>query len=93
VTDCTYFGIYFTVMDSISFGDIYSMLPISGALWVVCVISALVFAVHSGILFWHWKLYSTGKFTTMGNMLLYLSVGIGLLFVMTASILWYSLTV
>ncbi len=66
-------------------------LPVGGTLLGVFGITAFVFSIYSAVLLWHWRMYSTGKFTTAANMLVFLSVGIGLLLVMVFSIAWYSL--
>lgn len=66
-------------------------LPIGGVLLAIFGVTAFVFSVYSAVLLWHWRMYSTGKFTTAANMLVFLSVGIGLLLVMVFSIAWYSL--
>lgn len=66
-------------------------LPIGGVLLTIFGVTAFVFSIYSAVLLWHWRMYSTGKFTTAANMLVFLSVGIGLLLVMVFSIAWYSL--
>lgn len=66
-------------------------LPVGGVLLAVFGLTAFVFSVYSAVLLWHWRMYSTGKFTTATNMLVFLSVGIGLLLAMVLSIAWYSL--
>lgn len=43
-------------------------------LWVALLIAVLAFVVFSLVLIWHWKKYSTGKYTTYGSILVYLVV-------------------
>jgi len=78
-------------MQSISFPVLLETLPIEIILWVIFGGVLLVFGSFSAVLLWHWKLYSTGKFTTVSNMILYLAVSAGLLTMMILSIFWYSL--
>ncbi len=73
-----------------NFTDLLNNLPIETILWLILGVVVITFGVYSAILLWHWKLYSTGKFTTVGNMIVYLSVGAGFIFVMILSILGYS---
>ena len=69
-----------------AFSSVLSMLvPISMLLWGVVALVAIVFCIFSAIMFWHWKLYSTGRFTTVTSMTAYLVVGFGLLGVMVGS--------
>jgi hypothetical protein len=79
-------------MESVSAIQIFKAIPMTPVLWVIFGISVLIFTLYSGMLLWHWKLYSTGKFTTVSNALLYLSVSIGFIFVMGFSIIWYSIS-
>ncbi len=65
-------------------------LPIENMLWFVFGAVLLVFGIFSAVLLWHWKLYSTGKFTTVSNMFVYLGVSAGLFTVMAFSIIWLS---
>jgi len=51
-------------------------------LWIGFAAAVLVFGLYSAILLWHWKEYSTGKFTTVANMFIYVGVGGGLLALM-----------
>jgi hypothetical protein len=69
-----------------------SALPLDLVLWTVVLFSIIVFAIYSAILLWHWKEYSTGKFTTVANMVVYLSVGSGCLAVMALSAFWFGLS-
>lgn len=78
-----------STMEGVSYEKIFTALPIENILWVVFGVTLILFAVFSSVLLWHWKLYSTGKFTTVSNMMLYLGVSAGLLFIMILSILWY----
>jgi hypothetical protein len=77
-------------MDSTAFTKIIETLPIESILWVVLGISVIVFGLYSSILLWHWKIYSTGKFTTISNMFVYLGVGGGFIAIMALSIIWFS---
>jgi hypothetical protein len=77
-------------MKDISFDNFLKVLPIELILWVMLGVVVIIFGIYSAILLWHWKLYSTGKFTTVGNMVMYLSVGAFLIFVMILSIFGYS---
>jgi hypothetical protein len=77
-------------MKSFSFVDLLNNLPIEIILWFILGATVIVFGIYSAILFWHWKLYSTGKFTTVSSMIVYLSVGAGLILVMILSIFGYS---
>jgi hypothetical protein len=70
--------------------QILETFPVELVLWSVFGVTLLAFGVYSAILFWHWNAYSTGKYTTVSNMILYLSVSAVLLFVMISSVLWYS---
>jgi hypothetical protein len=78
-------------MQETPYQTLLETLPIDTILWVVFGITVIGFGIFSATLFWHWKLYSTGKYTTVGNMVLYLTVSAGLIFVMISSIIWYSL--
>jgi hypothetical protein len=66
-------------------------LPFDLILGGVLVAVLVVFAVFSAILFWHWRTYSTGRFTTATNMLLYLGVGTAFVVAMAASTLIYTM--
>lgn len=66
-------------------------LPVDLILWGILAAVLIVFNVFSAILLWHWRTYSTGRFTTVANMLLYVGVGAGLLVAMAISALSYSL--
>ena len=44
-------------------------------LTILFLIALIFFAVYSAILFWQWKRYSTGRYTTPAYMLVYLAVG------------------
>ena len=65
--------------------------PLDAILWIGLIVAVVVFGVYSAILLWHWKEYSTGKFTTVANMGVYLSVGGGLLVTMALAAVWSSL--
>jgi DNA-binding transcriptional regulator of glucitol operon len=75
-------------MGSMQFG---TALPLGTILLIGFVLAIIVFCVYTAIVFWHWKEYSTGKFTTVANMGMYLLVGFGLLCVMGISTFWYLL--
>jgi hypothetical protein len=68
-----------------------SDLPFDLVLWGVFAGVLIVFNMFSAVLFWHWRTYSTGRFTSMTNLLMYLGVGICLLLVMAFSALSFSL--
>lgn len=78
-------------MQDVSIPKLLEALPVEIILWVIFGITLLLFGIFSAVLLWHWKLYSTGKFTTVSNMLLYLGVSAGFLVIMILSIFWYSL--
>ncbi|HCC04771.1 TPA: hypothetical protein DEP58_00515 [Patescibacteria group bacterium] len=78
-------------MKDISFPVLLESLPIEIILWAIFGGILIIFGAFSAILLWHWKIYSTGKFTTVSNMVLYLSVSAGFLAIMIISIFWYSL--
>jgi hypothetical protein len=63
-------------------------IPMESVLWLVFAAVVLGFGIYSVILLWHWKEYSTGRFTTVANMFVYLGVGVGLLVVMALSTVW-----
>ncbi|MBP9750115.1 MAG: hypothetical protein KBD21_05295 [Candidatus Pacebacteria bacterium] len=65
------------------------VLPIDLALWIGIIVAVVVFGIYSAVLLWHWKEYSTGRFTTVANMLVYLGVGAGCLIVMALATTWY----
>jgi len=60
-------------------------------LWIGITVMMILFGIYSAILLWHWKEYSTGKFTTVANMLIYVGVGGGFLLIMALAALWYGL--
>lgn len=79
-------------MESVSFVTIFSAIPFDLIMWSLFGIAALIFGLFSAVLFWHWRVYSTGKFTTIGNLLVFLCVGAGFLVIMLLSTFWYSYT-
>ena len=79
-------------MDTQTFSQVVETIPVGPVLWVVLGITFIVFGVYSVILLWHWNEYSTGKFTTITNMVTYGTVGVGLLALMVLSATWYSLS-
>jgi len=80
------------VLDMQGVSDVFSALPIGAILWAFLGIVFIVYGVYSAIMLWHWKEYSTGKYTTVANMFVYLGVSGGLLFLMFLSASWYSLS-
>jgi len=54
--------------------EVLEAVPFDYVMWGVLGVTLIVFGVYSAVLFWHWKMYSTGKYTTMSNMTLYLTV-------------------
>lgn len=60
-------------------------------LWVALLLVVLVFVVFSLVLIWHWKKYSTGKYTTYGSILAYLIVSGGCIGAMATGALMVSL--
>lgn len=64
--------------------------PVAGLLWIVLGIVFITFGIFSTLMLWHWREYSTGKYTTTVNMTVYLAVGFGLLIVMALAASWYS---
>ncbi len=86
-----YNKIYMKFEENFSIITLLNSLPIDIMLWIILGGIVLVFGVFSSILFWHWRLYSTGKFTTIGNMIVYLSVGACFIFIMFLSIVWHSI--
>lgn len=71
--------------------EILGTIPIASVLWMVLGGTIIIFALYSSILLWHWKTYSTGKFTTVSNMFVYLSVSGGFILMMILAIVWFSL--
>jgi len=71
--------------------EFVAALPIDLILWAAFGFILIVFAVYSLVLLWHWKEYSTGRFTTTMNMFVYLGVSLGCLALMALAALWYSL--
>ncbi len=82
---------YMKFEENFSIVALLNSLPIDIILWIALGVIVLIFGIFSSILFWHWRLYSTGKFTTVANMIVYLSVGAGFIFIMLLSIVWRSL--
>jgi len=82
--------VYNLYMEEKTVLDVLEMLPIATIMWVVLGIVVVVFMIFSSILFWHWRMYSTGKFTTISNMVMYLTVSALFIVLMTASIITYS---
>ena len=71
--------------------EVFAMLPIGTILWVFLGVVFIVYGIHSAIMLWHWKEYSTGKYTTVTNMFMYLGVSAGFLFLMFLATSWYSI--
>ena len=70
--------------------DLLKDIPFDYGMWGVLGITLIVFGVYSAILLWHWRVYSTGKFTTVGNMLLYIGVSLLFICIMVFSALAYT---
>ena len=70
--------------------ELFKSLPIDIILWAIFGITLIVFGVYSAVLLWHWKIYSTGKFTTVSNMVLYLIVSAVFLSIMIFSAVYYT---
>ena len=73
-----------------SISSVFEVIPVDLVLWGVLGVTVIVFGIYSIILFWHWNMYSTGKYTTVSNMILYVSVSAVLLLIMISSAAWYS---
>ncbi len=67
------------------------LIPLDLVLFGVTGIALIAFLAWSGLLFWHWQLYSTGKYTTMGTFIVYLSVSGALLTLMGLSAFWFAI--
>ena len=78
-------------METAAVTSTISALPMGGILWSVLALLFIVFGLYSVVLLWHWKEYSTGKYTTVANMTIYLGVGLGLLALMLLATLWYTM--
>ncbi len=59
-------------------------------LWIITGCAIIAFSLVSAVFLWHWKQYSTGRYTTVVTMAVYLGVGGGLLGLMSLAALWYS---
>jgi hypothetical protein len=68
------------------------LFPLGLVLVGVLGVLLIAFAIFSAIMFWHWKAYSTGKFTTMATMFTYLVVSGGFIVAMALAVTWYALT-
>jgi len=77
-------------MNSVSLTDVLSVLPLETILWSILGLLFVGFAFYSMILLWHWKAYSTGRFTTVASMFTYLVVGSVLLAIMALAVVWLS---
>jgi len=77
-------------MEQMEFGVLLNALPVDLILWGVLGVVVLVFGVYSAVLLWHWKIYSTGRFTSAANMFVYLGVSAGFLMLMVLAATWYS---
>lgn len=77
-------------MDTQALSRIVETIPVGPVLWVVLGATFIVFGAYSVVLLWHWNEYSTGKFTTIANMVTYLAVGFGFLALMVLSTVWYT---
>lgn len=77
-------------MDTVSLMTALESFPVVNILWILLGVTVIVFGVYSTVLLWHWNKYSTGKFTTVTNMFVYLGVSGGFILMMLLSILWFS---
>ena len=82
---------YTIYMDTGMSVKIFELFPMELTLWLVLGVVFIIFGIFSSILLWHWKTYSTGKFTTVSNMLIYIGVAGGFILMMILSVLWFSL--
>lgn len=67
-------------------------LPLDLVLWGLIAVFLVGFTVFSGILIWHWQMYSTGKYTTVTTIVVYLGVSTAFFALMCLSALWYALS-
>jgi|GEM_PF-3015742 len=65
-------------------------LPLDLIMWGLFGIVLIIYAIYSLIMLWHWKEYSTGKYTTVANMFMYVGVSVGFLAMMALAATWYS---
>jgi uncharacterized membrane protein len=79
-------------MEQINAGALVEALPIDLILWGLLGVLIIGFGIYSAVLLWHWKLYSTGKFTTVANMFIYLGVSVGFIVLMVLAATWYTLS-
>ena len=70
--------------------EVLEAIPFDYIMWGVLGVTLIVFCVYSAVLLWHWNIYSTGKFTTVSNMMLYLGVSGLFLAIMALSALAYT---
>lgn len=71
--------------------EMLGLIPVGQILWGLSILAGLLFLIHAAIMTWHWREYSTGAYTSVANMLVYLGVGLGFVVLMLLSSLWYSL--
>lgn len=83
--------VYTEHMDQGMYAAILNEVPFGIILWGVLGLMIVVFCIFSAILLWHWKVYSTGRFTTVATMFTYLGVSGGLLALMALSAMWFTL--
>ncbi len=77
-------------MQEVPLMEILHTIPIGYVMWGVFGVTLIIFSVYSAILIWHWRVYSTGKFTTVSNLLLYLGVSMLFIAIMAFSAFAYS---
>lgn len=73
-------------------GQVIANAPVQEVLWVCLSIAFIIYGIFSVIMIWHWNEYSTGKYTTLANMVVYLAVSAGLFALMIFATSWYSLS-
>jgi hypothetical protein len=79
-------------MELSGLGTMFASLPLGGILWSLLGLTFIVFGIYSVVMLWHWKEYSTGKYTTAANMFVYLGVSVGFIMLMFLAASWYSLS-
>jgi hypothetical protein len=79
-------------MEPVDMQGALDALPIDIILWGLLGVLIIIFGIFSAVLLWHWKVYSTGRFTTVSNMLMYMAVSIGFIVLMVLAATWYSLS-
>lgn len=80
-------------MDTTQFANVLVTLPLHYVLWGTLVTVLVVFVIFSGVLLWHWKLYSTGRYTTYASGLVYIAVSMFFIVLMVLGASWYTLAI